>query len=127
MHSYKTLGRPNATTGALRSFDLLGQLPVRNATIASSDELHDLLALADDWQAVAEDLLEAVKMYSGADDLRDEIARLVHVLEESCRGEADLELTKALDRLTEVLEPRQEDVEERQMDLFEPPFSERAG
>lgn len=59
MRAYKTLSSLDAVTGALRSFDLLGQLPVRQPPVHSHQALHDWEALADDWRAVGADLQAA--------------------------------------------------------------------
>lgn len=59
MRSYKTLDDLHYLAGAFRALDLLGQLPLREPALANNDPFHDVLALADDWSAVGEDLWAA--------------------------------------------------------------------
>lgn len=119
MHSYKTLDRLKAVTGALRSLDLLGQLPLRSPLIAVSDEDHDRLALADDWQAVADDLLDAFKRYS-------ELMQREQASSLAVRKETLAELADALSRLAEDVEGRHDQVE-RQMKLLHDQLQDLTG
>ncbi|MFP3941313.1 MAG: hypothetical protein ACLF0P_13485 [Thermoanaerobaculia bacterium] len=110
MRSYKTLSEINAIAGALRAFDLLGQLPLRDPAIPSSEELQDFVALADDWQAVAEDLWDAVRLA-----LQDSM--IIEALEQSERGDL-ARLSQRLDEIADAARRQRHEVDDLQLSLF---------
>jgi len=76
MRAYRTLDHLDALKGALRSFDLLGQLPLRELSISTHEPLHNLAAIADDWDAVGEDLRDAIRQALTHGEVLEALAQL---------------------------------------------------
>jgi hypothetical protein len=123
MRAYRTLDQLEALKGALRTFDLLGQLPVRELTVPVYEPLHDFTALADDWKAVAEDVHAAVRLAFDDREIREALEQLHH-------HEIMNQLTELRTRFEELAESARkysDEIEHGQMRLFDREVDEKAG
>jgi hypothetical protein len=141
MRAYRTQDPLDALRGALRSFDLLGQLPIRELSISAHEPLHDFAAIADDWDAVGEDLREAIRqvltdrtVLEGLSALRDhealeqlnKLRTSWNELARSARKQYE-EIESQHMALAEAARTLYEEIETQQMPLFEPEIEKKVG
>lgn len=121
MREYSTVSSPSAIRGALRALDLLGELPVREPLVDAHGKSLDFAGLRDDWNAVGEDLSDAVgQLTRELEESRPDIQTLLRdlrrefdaLLQEVERHQRELELW----RKDSALEQREES--SSQMSLF---------
>lgn len=141
MRAYRTLDQLDSLKGALRTFDLLGDLPLRELSIPTHDPFHDWAALADDWEAVAQDLRHATLQILEDPTVQESLAhlhndqlseRLTHLeaaldaLAHAAPDQLD-EVQLQLSEFADAVKRQCDEIENLQMTLFGPEMDEKAG